>query len=345
MSSFIFRGKPEEKEEEESFVKQVSSQVADYLFSLVVPVAILTYVAPQKSLNYIADNAYSKVSMVTDIDMEVVWNTTSDLFNKTVPMLQMEGEVLGQLIEKSDDFIVSVYNSPWIDTLVSYWQYTAGVLAVLALVMLLFPWRKLVDWVAGSIWRTIILFMGVLPLDDGLETLSDKETGNYEVFIVIGAVALTLLINYLTWCLVWWGIRSLTSLVLRLMGKGIKQSGSAVWGTVTGSRYQNRKIAELQKTDENAKNSPQNSPRNSPRRRFVNDGKRKVVDEENQQVDEQEQKTKEEKPQVEEEKPKEVVVEEEKQVEEVKEEKKAPVDEAEQQAANAEKPEEEKKNE
>ena len=46
---------------------------------------------------------------------------------------------------------------------------------VLAIIMMLFPWGKLIDWVAQSAWRTVMLFVGVLPLDDGLDSISDAE--------------------------------------------------------------------------------------------------------------------------------------------------------------------------
>jgi len=225
--------------DEDSVYKKVTSQVADYLFSLVVPVAILTYVAPQKSFNYIIDSAYSKVSVVTDINTEVIWNTTADLLNKTAPMLWMEGEVVGRIIEQSDEFLVSVYQSHWIEILKFYWQYTAAVLAVLLIIVLVFPWQKLADWVAGSIWRTIILFMGVMPLDDGLTTLSDHETGNYEIFITVGAVAFTLLINYLAWWSVWWMLRQLGTQGISLAA----MAGAKVWrAAIEGVRGKKQEV-------------------------------------------------------------------------------------------------------
>lgn len=55
------------------------------------------------------------------------------------------------------------------------YQYAAIAAVILAIIMSLFPWGKLVDWVAQSAWRTVMLFVGVLPLDDGLDTLNDKE--------------------------------------------------------------------------------------------------------------------------------------------------------------------------
>jgi hypothetical protein len=68
-----------------------------------------------------------------------------------------------------------ILQSEWIDLLVEYWQYAAGALMVLAIIMMLFPWGKLIDWIAQSAWRTVMLFVGVLPLDDGLNSISDNE--------------------------------------------------------------------------------------------------------------------------------------------------------------------------
>lgn len=49
------------------------------------------------------------MSAISDFDPEVVWNATVDLVNKTVPILQMEGEVLAQAAEKADDYFYAIY--------------------------------------------------------------------------------------------------------------------------------------------------------------------------------------------------------------------------------------------
>jgi len=177
-------------------VKKVTSQVADYLFSLVVPVGILLYVAPQKSLTYIVDSAKEQVSAITEFDFEVAWNATKDLVERTVPILQTEGEAISDVAQQVPDYVVSVYQSEWLGTLQEYWQYALGVAAILAIIMMIFPWKKLMDWVAQSAWRTAMLFVGVLPLDDGLDSISDNETGTYEIVLVAGSILLTLAINY-----------------------------------------------------------------------------------------------------------------------------------------------------
>jgi len=224
-------------DDDESLVKKVTNQLADYVFSLVVPIAILTYAAPQKSMNYIVDSAYSKASLITDLNFTTVWNTTSDLINKTIPMLDMERQAVGHLVEQSDHYFWEFYESHWIDLLKEYWQYAAGAVAVLVIVMLLFPWRKLVDWVAGAIWRTIILFLGVLPLDS-VGSLSEDETGNYEIFLVVGAVALTLLINYAAWWSVWFLLRFTFTLTTNALALAF----GTVWRAAFGGRKGKQKI-------------------------------------------------------------------------------------------------------
>jgi len=199
-------------EEEESFTKKVASQVGEYVFSMVVPVAILCYVAPQKSLSYIIDNAQDKVSSITEFDPTVLWNATSDLVDKTIPILKMEGDALASAFDQADDYFFAVYASPWLENI--NWKYALIALAVLTLVGFLFPWRKLVDWAAKSVWRTIVLVLGVLPLDDGLTTLSDKETGTYDICIVTGAVLLTFAINSVALWGLWWVLRQLGLLLL-----------------------------------------------------------------------------------------------------------------------------------
>jgi hypothetical protein len=199
-----FGGGNEKEQEEETLVQKVTSQVADYMFSLVVPVGILMYAAPQKSLTYIVDNAKEQVSSLADFDFEVAWNATVDLVERTVPILQMEGEVISNAAAQVPDYAISVYQSEWLDTLAAYWQYCAGVLVVLAIIMALFPWRRLIDWIAQSAWRTAMLFVGVLPLDDGLDSISDKETGTYEIVLVGASILLTLAINYAGLVGTWW---------------------------------------------------------------------------------------------------------------------------------------------
>lgn len=49
------------------------------------------------------------MSSITEFDPEVAWNATLDLVNKTVPLLQMEGEVLLQAADKAEDYFQYVY--------------------------------------------------------------------------------------------------------------------------------------------------------------------------------------------------------------------------------------------
>jgi len=222
-----FGGDKKEEEQEETLFQKVTAQVGDYLFSLVVPVSILLYAAPQKSLSYIVDNAKEQVSAISDFDPEVAWNTTLDLINKTVPILQMEGEVLVQAADKSFAYFYYIYDSPWLEMI--NWQYAAVVMGIFVIILSLFPWGKLIDWVAQSAWRTVMLFVGVLPLDDGLDSLNDKESGTYDVALVAGSIILTLGINYIILISVWWGLKKailfilsgIASLLRKLLAKQI----------------------------------------------------------------------------------------------------------------------------
>eukprot|EP00026_Physarum_polycephalum_P015195 Phypoly_transcript_15822.p1 GENE.Phypoly_transcript_15822~~Phypoly_transcript_15822.p1 ORF type:complete len:251 (+),score=45.78 Phypoly_transcript_15822:106-858(+) len=241
----LFGGK--EEEPEETLVQKVTSQVADYLFSLVVPVGILLYVAPQKSLSYIVDNAKEQVSSITEFDFEVAWNATKDLAGKTLPLLQMEGEAISHAAEQVPGYVSTVYNSEWLNLLQEYWQYAAGVVVLLAIVLSLFPWGKLIDWVAQSAWRTVMLFVGVLPLDDGLDSISDNESGTYDIVLVGGSILLTLAINYGALLATCWLIKKallfifagIVSLAKRLLAKQVSWAWTAIkigFGKVFGRK-------------------------------------------------------------------------------------------------------------
>jgi len=226
-------GDDDKKEEEETLVTQVTSQVVDYLFSLVVPVGILLYVAPQKSLTYIVDNAKEQVSAITEFDFGVAWNATLDLVDRTVPILQTEGEAISSAAGQVPGYFTAVYESEWLNVLQEYWQYCAGVLVVLMIIMSIFPWRKLKDWIAQSAWRTVMLFVGVLPLDDGIDSISDNETGTYEIVLVGGSIILTLAINYVALLATWWLIKKILlfifSGIVKLAKKLLAKQVSLVW--------------------------------------------------------------------------------------------------------------------
>lgn len=114
--------------------------------------------------------------------------------------------------------------------------------------LLLFPWNKLVEWVTGTIWRTILLLLSILPLDDGLETLSDQEVlldnvpnseilisnqaGNYDIFITVGAVALTLGINYLVWWGSWWFFRQACSFTITTFSASCERGWKLFWAVL-----------------------------------------------------------------------------------------------------------------
>jgi len=226
----------EKDDEEETLVQKVTSQVADYLFSLVVPVGILLYAAPQKSLSFIVDSAKEQVSAITEFDFEVAWNATKDLAGKTVPLLQMEGEAISHAAEQVPGYVSSVYHSEWLNLLQEYWQYVAGVVVILAIILSLCPWGKLIDWIAQSAWRTVMLFVGVLPLDDGLDSIADNESGTYDVVLVGGSILLTLAINYAALLASWWltkkALLFIVAGIMSLARKLLAKQVSWVWAVI-----------------------------------------------------------------------------------------------------------------
>jgi len=193
-----------EEEEEESLTKQVIKQLWSYLLAMIVPVTILACVAPQKSFTYVIDSAYSKASMLLNMDMDRVWYITNDLVNKTTEMLQVEREAISQAIDQSRAFSTALRESSWLEIVEDNLYIALGAVAALTIALMLVPWNKLRRWVANIMWRTIVLFLSVLPLDNGLGHLSDEKGGDYEIFVVASAVAITLGVNYLLWCGTWW---------------------------------------------------------------------------------------------------------------------------------------------
>jgi len=214
-------GKPrkeEENEEEETYFKQATSMVVDYVFSMVIPVAILIYAAPSKSVDFIVESVKEKVDLVIDINFDDVWEALANVYKEMIPMLQAELEVLQ-----------TVSSQPWASyfTLVYSkieflpWYVFAGAAVVTLLVIFFVPWRTIAGWVAKTVWRTVFLFIGMLPVDDGFSLLSDKDAGNYQIFVVVLAAVLTLIANYLLWVIFWASLRFVTR---------------GIWGLVRGKK-------------------------------------------------------------------------------------------------------------
>jgi hypothetical protein len=53
---------------------------------------------------------YFKVSSITEFDFEVAWNATKDLVERTVPILQTEGEAIKSAAEQVPEYVASVFN-------------------------------------------------------------------------------------------------------------------------------------------------------------------------------------------------------------------------------------------
>jgi len=192
--------KVEENEEDESYTSKAFHFAVDYVFSMIIPVAILVYAAPNKSVDFIVDSVKEKADLVLDVNLSDVTDAFSSIFEEMIPMLQAELDAFKAVASQPwATYFSSAYE--WLEVLP--WQVVAGVSVVLLLAILFFPWRLLASWVANTIWRTAFLFIGMMPVDDGVSLLSDKEAGNYRIFVVVAAALLTLIANYVTWVLFW----------------------------------------------------------------------------------------------------------------------------------------------
>jgi len=216
--------KAEENEEDESYTSKAFHFAVDYVFSMIIPIAILVYAAPNKSVDFIVDSVKEKADLVLDVNLSDITDALSSIFEEMIPMLQAELDAFKAVASQPwASYFTSAYS--WLEVLP--WQVVAGVSVVLLLAVVFFPWRILATWVANTIWRTAFLFIGMMPVDDGVSLLSDKEAGNYRIFVVVAAALLTLIANYVTWVLFWVVLRFSFRGFVRLIRGSPKKSVDA----------------------------------------------------------------------------------------------------------------------
>jgi len=222
-------GKPnkDDEEEEGSYLKQAGQFVMDYVIDMIIPVAILFYAAPGKSVDFIVDNLQEKLDMVTGINFSDVWEAIVNVYTEMLPMLSAELEVLKTVLSQPWASYFNVVYS-WVEILPWYVYAVSGVVLLLAFIFV--PWRTIAEQIGKTVWRTVFLFIGMMPVDDGFSLLSDKDAGNYRIFIVVAAALLTLITNYLLWLLFWASLRffsrGIWSMVWNKGKGGLKKSKS-----------------------------------------------------------------------------------------------------------------------
>eukprot|EP01112_Ceratiomyxa_fruticulosa_P020117 TRINITY_DN6760_c0_g1_i2.p1 TRINITY_DN6760_c0_g1~~TRINITY_DN6760_c0_g1_i2.p1 ORF type:complete len:162 (+),score=21.35 TRINITY_DN6760_c0_g1_i2:519-1004(+) len=152
-----------------------------------------------------------------------------------LPMLSAELEVLKTVLSQPWASYFNIVYS-WLEILPWYVYAVAGVVLLLAFIFV--PWRTIAESIGKTVWRTVFLFIGMMPVDDGFSLLSDKDAGNYQIFIVVAAAVLTLITNYLLWLLFWASLRLVTRGVWQLVWNrakgGLKRSKSQPISVVAG---------------------------------------------------------------------------------------------------------------
>jgi len=216
--------KAEENEEDESYTSKAFHFALDYVFSMIIPVAILVYAAPNKSVDFIVDSVKEKADLILDVNFSDIQEAFYSIFEEMLPMLQAELDAFKAVASQPWATYFSAAYS-WVEVLP--WQAVAVVSVVLLLAVLFFPWRILATWTANTIWRTAFLFIGMMPVDDGVSLLSDKEAGNYRVFVVVAAALLTLIANYVSWVLFWVVLRFFFRGLFRLVRGSPKKKAEA----------------------------------------------------------------------------------------------------------------------
>eukprot|EP01113_Clastostelium_recurvatum_P017064 TRINITY_DN1999_c0_g1_i1.p1 TRINITY_DN1999_c0_g1~~TRINITY_DN1999_c0_g1_i1.p1 ORF type:complete len:260 (+),score=51.00 TRINITY_DN1999_c0_g1_i1:78-857(+) len=201
--------KTKKGEDKPSLFRQATDYVVEYVFSLVIPVSILLYAAPGKTLDYVAGSVEEKVAFFLDVGWEDVVHALTSVLHETLPMLETEWDVIVKVLGHLPTYLRMVFD--WTTLLPYEYLAVAGVLALIS--ALIFPYKTLKGWIGKTMWRTIVLFLGVMPVDDGMALLADKEAGNYRILVVISAILCTIAANYLAWTLSW--------VALRLLGRGV----------------------------------------------------------------------------------------------------------------------------
>eukprot|EP01120_Amphizonella_sp_Union-15-10_P008378 TRINITY_DN3003_c0_g4_i5.p1 TRINITY_DN3003_c0_g4~~TRINITY_DN3003_c0_g4_i5.p1 ORF type:complete len:143 (-),score=23.30 TRINITY_DN3003_c0_g4_i5:26-454(-) len=138
--------------EEETLFQRGVSLVLENIFSLVIPVSILLYVAPQKSLEFVTSNLKSKIEFVETINLEDISNTAVDVWQETVPMLQTEAEFGQTLVTKAPGFFAMLYSG------ISFvpWEYLAIAAVAIGILAVVFPWGKLLGFLSTTLWLSLI---------------------------------------------------------------------------------------------------------------------------------------------------------------------------------------------
>jgi len=243
--------KKEESDEDESYTSKAFHFALDYVFSMIIPIAILVYAAPNKSVDFIVDSVKEKADLVLDVNLDDVQEAIVQIYKEMLPMLNAELEAFKAVASQPwGTYLGAAYE--WVEVLP--WQAIAVVSVVLLLAILFFPWRILANWAANTIWRTAFLFIGMMPVDDGVSLLSDKEAGNYQVFVVVAAALLTLIANYLSWVLFWFLLRLTFRGIVRLL-RGSPNRVDAKKGRRGGSERGSRRSSPVVEVGDSKKQS------------------------------------------------------------------------------------------
>lgn len=227
----------DKEEKGEGLKSYILSFLFNSLCSIAIPVGLSFYFAPEKSWAYFQDTVQGKIDYVAGIEWQNIYDFVVSILEEVPPMLKTEYDVLVMITENVPPALqTTAYHAFYLD-----YRISLTLLLAIAIAGFFFPFQQTKDWLINVLWGSICVVSGFLPLDEGMDVIADKEAGMYKMTVILSAVALTLVANYLVVIVSWW-------IVAKIL--------SAIWNTILSKIWRSKKSKQEEKvTDKKAKNS------------------------------------------------------------------------------------------
>jgi len=226
------------KEEPQSLKSYIVSFIFSSLCSLALPVGLSFYFAPEKSLDYFHNTVQDKIDSVYSFKFEPIYEFGVDMLSEVPLMLKTEYDVLMIVTENVPPALeTTASHLLWLD-----YRITLTLIAAIAIAGYFFPFQECKEWLINVIWGSVCIVSGFLPLDSGMEVLSDKDAGVYRMAVTLCAVIATLVANYLVVVVSWWAI---------------DRSLSLLWRTIVRKLRRGKKEVEIKKGNNTEESSQQ----------------------------------------------------------------------------------------
>jgi len=231
-------------EEKEGLKSYIISFIFSSLCSIAIPVALSFYFVPERSWEYFEHTVQDQLDGIREIRWENIYNTILDVLKELPPMFETEKGVLLAIGEAAPPALTASFN-----------QFTSldyRIIIALALFVLIFGfifmkywWKACKEWILNVLWGSVCVVAGFLPIDSGMDVLDDKEAGPYKMIVMVGAVALMLITNYIVVVSLWWIFTfSLSYLWRSLFGRSKEEKAAKKKKEVKPQKKEEKKKVE-----------------------------------------------------------------------------------------------------